>query len=62
MKTIDITIDEQGLVTIETKGYKGKTCKQATEALEKELGITKACQLKPEYYQSEDARIKQGVK
>ncbi len=38
MEEIIITIDNDGAVTIATKGFKGKACLQATEQLEKALG------------------------
>jgi len=39
MKTITITISPEGETTIETKGFTGTACKDATAALEKALGI-----------------------
>lgn len=38
MKEIIVTL-EKGNVVIETKGFKGKACKDATAALEKALGM-----------------------
>jgi len=39
MKTITILIDMTGQVSMQTHGYEGQTCKDATKALEHELGI-----------------------
>jgi len=39
MKTITITISPEGETTIETKGFVGTACKDATAALEKALGM-----------------------
>ena len=39
MKTVTITIDEQGHSTIETHGFAGRECQKATEDLERSLGI-----------------------
>jgi hypothetical protein len=39
MKTITITITSEGETTIETKGFVGAACKDATAALEKALGM-----------------------
>jgi len=39
MKTITITITPDGETTIETKGFTGTACKDATAALEKALGM-----------------------
>ena len=39
MKTITILIDKTGQVSMQTHGYEGQTCKDATKALERALGI-----------------------
>lgn len=40
MKTITVTVDRKtGRVTIETSGYEGATCLEATRKLEEGLGI-----------------------
>ena len=38
MKEIIIEVDLEGNVKIETRGYKGTACKDATKAIEKALG------------------------
>ncbi len=54
-----ITIGKGGETTVEAKGFKGKGCKAATEALEKAIGNTTGDKLKPEYHQAE---VKQTAK
>ena len=39
MKTITILIDKVGQVAIQTHGFDGQSCKDATKAMEKALGI-----------------------
>ena len=39
MKTITILIDKTGQVSMQTQGFNGQTCKDATRALEQGLGI-----------------------
>lgn len=39
MKEIIVTIDEKGNAKIETRGFAGKGCQDATAALEDALGI-----------------------
>lgn len=53
MKKIRCTIEEDGSVTIETTGFKGKSCLQATAEFEKALGTVKKQKRSPEYYQQE---------
>ena len=39
MKMITIVVDKTGQVSMQTHGYDGHSCKDATKALEHELGI-----------------------
>ena len=39
MKAITILIDKAGQVSIQTNGFEGTNCKDATKALEQGLGI-----------------------
>ena len=39
MKTITIVIDKVGQVAVQTHGFEGTNCKDATKALEQGLGI-----------------------
>lgn len=57
MKTIKITVDEEGQIELETSGFKGKSCEQATEAMIKALGMQASSKKKPEFYQEEKPRI-----
>ena len=37
MKTIEITVDEDGRVTVETKGFSGGQCREASRFVEEAL-------------------------
>ena len=50
MKIIEIIVSPQGETKIETKGFAGADCKQASEFLEKALGQRQAEQLTAEYH------------
>lgn len=50
MKTIEILIDPNGQTRIETKGFAGPGCRQASEFLEQALGRTSGEQLTPEFH------------
>lgn len=39
MKTITILIDKTGQVSMQTHGYEGQACKDATKAMEQGLGV-----------------------
>ena len=39
MQTITIVIDKVGQVTVQTHGFDGQTCKDATRVLEQGLGV-----------------------
>ncbi len=50
---IDITIDDDGNVSFEVKGVKGKKCLEITKELEEALGIVKDRRKTGEYYETE---------
>ena len=50
MKTIEITISPTGETKIQTRGFAGASCQQATAELERALGIRTADQRTAEYY------------
>lgn len=53
MKTIEITVDVQGRSRIETKGFAGGECREATRALEQALGTRSAETLTAEFHQGQ---------
>ena len=51
MKIIEVIVSPQGETKIETRGYAGASCKQASEFLERALGIKQSEKLTAEFYQ-----------
>jgi len=50
LKTIEVTISPQGETRIETKGFAGTECQQASKPLEEALGQRQSEQLTAEYH------------
>ena len=50
---IDIQIDDNGNVSFQVKGVKGKKCLEITKELEEALGIVKSREKTAEFYQTE---------
>ena len=53
MTTIEITVDPKGNTRIETKGFSGEACKEASKFVEQALGKAVGETLTGEYYRSE---------
>ena len=51
MKTIEITVDPEGRVTVETKGFVGGECRGASRPFEMALGVRTAERLTAEFHQ-----------
>ena len=56
MKTIEITVDKDGRVTVETKGFAGGSCREASRFVEEALGTRTSERLTAEFHQHEDGR------
>lgn len=52
MRSIEIIVSPTGQTRVETKGFAGSGCREASEFLEKALGERTSEQLTPEFYQS----------
>jgi hypothetical protein len=52
MKTIEITINPQGQATVQTKGFAGASCREATRLIEQALGVVQSDTPTAELYQS----------
>jgi hypothetical protein len=61
-KTIEVIVSPQGATKIETTGFVGGECRQASRFLEEALGVHASEQLKAEFYQQQSARqsIREG--
>jgi hypothetical protein len=53
MKTIEITVSPKGETKVETRGFTGPECREASRFVEQALGRTTAEQLAPEYRQGQ---------
>ena len=56
MKTIEITVDRDGRVTVETKGFAGGQCREASRFVEEALGRRTSERLTGEFHQPQDGR------
>jgi hypothetical protein len=63
LKTIEITVSPAGQTSVETKGFSGSECRQASEFLEKALGQRTGEQLTGEFYaqESQPHRLQEGT-
>jgi len=61
-KTIEITVSPEGVVSIKTTGFTGKSCKDATRELERALGVIRKETLLPEFHlqQTQQSRLSQS--
>ncbi|WP_254509408.1 DUF2997 domain-containing protein [Anatilimnocola floriformis] len=50
-KTIEVTISPKGETKIETKGFAGSECRQASRFMEEALGVRVSEKLATEFYQ-----------
>ncbi|TWT56542.1 DUF2997 domain-containing protein [Allorhodopirellula solitaria] len=62
MKTIEVIVGPDGESRLETNGYGGSDCRQASEFLEQALGSRQSERLKPEFYAQADAREQQQAR
>ena len=60
-KTIEIIISPKGETKIETHGFTGSSCSDASRFIESALGRKTAEQFKPEYFQTENLQHKELV-
>jgi hypothetical protein len=55
LKTIKITVDPKGQTKIETKGFSGGECREASRFVEQALGTRSAETLTAEFHQGQQA-------
>ena len=62
MKTIEIIVSPSGKTQVETKGFTGSSCRQASEFIELALGQRTGEQLKGEFHLtvSQQQNVQQG--
>lgn len=61
-KTIEIIIAPNGQARVETKGFVGNDCREASQFIERALGQQTDERLKPEFYQTSgvNQQVKEG--
>ena len=62
MQEIIIDIADDGEITLETKGFKGKACLKEAQFVKDLLGRELASQLTPAYYETNKKSIKKYLK
>jgi hypothetical protein len=63
VKTIEITVDPQGQARVETKGFSGSECREASKFIEQALGRSTGETLTAEFHQNQpvDQQLKQST-
>lgn len=56
---IEITVSPEGAVSIKTSGFTGSSCRDATKAIEKALGVVGKETLTPEFHEEQQAQRRQ---
>jgi hypothetical protein len=54
LKTIEITVSPKGETKVETRGFSGGECREASRFVEQALGTRTAEQLSPEFYERQE--------
>ena len=50
-KTIEIVVDSKGAATVQTRGFQGASCREASRFIEESLGQKTSERFAPEFYQ-----------
>ena len=53
MKTIEIIVDQKGQSTVQTKGFSGSECRDASKLIERALGMVQSDTPTAEMYQAQ---------
>jgi hypothetical protein len=56
---IEVTVTPEGVTRLETKGFSGDTCREASKLLEASLGIRTSEQLTHEFYATTPTEVQQ---
>ncbi|MFI5379028.1 MAG: DUF2997 domain-containing protein [Tepidisphaerales bacterium] len=59
-QTIEITVSPQGETTVQTKGFAGSSCKDASRFIERALGRVQSDQATAEMYQPATNTVQQS--
>jgi hypothetical protein len=63
MKTIEVIVSPQGEVNVQTKGFAGSSCREASQFIEQALGRKTGEQLTTEFHQlqSQQQSLREGA-
>ena len=59
MKTIEIIVSQEGKTSVQTRGFSGASCREASRFIEQSLGKVAEGRLTAEFYQTESVRESQ---
>ncbi len=61
-QTIEVTVSPTGEMTVQTKGFRGSSCRDASKAIERALGIVQTDKPTAEMYQTQavEESVRQG--
>jgi len=61
-KTIEIIVDAKGEAVVQTKGFTGSSCREASKLIERALGVVQSDTPTAEMYQAQtaDQQLRQG--
>ncbi|TWU33217.1 DUF2997 domain-containing protein [Novipirellula artificiosorum] len=60
MKRIEVIVSPDGSTKVETKGFTGSTCQQASEFLERSLGQKRSDHRTADFYRTEASQTQQA--
>ena len=58
MKRIDITVDKEGVTSVESFGFSGKECSDATKLIEQAIGTVREDRKKADYYKPQPQKVR----
>ena len=60
MKTIEVIVSRDGSSRVETRGFTGSSCKEASQFLEQALGLKQKEQLTADFFRTEVSQPQQA--
>jgi hypothetical protein len=60
VKTIEVIVSRDGSSRVETRGFTGSSCKEASQFLEQALGLMQKEQLTADFYRTEVSQPQQA--
>lgn len=59
MRTIEIVVTPEGRTTVQTRGFRGSSCREASRFIEQAIGNPTGEKLTTEFYQAESVQQSQ---